>query len=490
VVKNDLCNKAGELDRETFVKMIRLQLKSHMLSTLVSQMAVADPMQCCMLSVLKCMLSQMQLGAESPAAVPAPATEPARTRVSFKECHAQCRAQSPDALSLQSAGAHDAALEEAALCSNFTARGGKTNDCGAVVGGTVSENMISDVIDPIFSNMQVIKNAGGRLSTGDLHQAADANREGERVKEEDRYIHLYIEERERDLERQRKRVELLLNKIETIVENSDRERERERETMGSMIAKFVDRQDQMLEGIMDALHLLPAAQSPAQCKWCAERASVIAERRVGGGDSGERAWGDRGGVYSSDAARLEARPKSWQHAAHVTDADALGPQEEARRTKGGNYIDARDRRGKSGNEIAQARTRPGPMLVESQKVTSADLGTTHMQGDHGTGSHRRVLGAPKLSVSADVVVSYSPATPAVGKAPTDQKHAVTSWGSDELEGREVSTHQESRQERLSRLSRRALSEAGTRLTRRLIDARFLRADASPLRTFPALALVC
>ena len=56
--KESLCNAKGELEEEHFMLVIKEQLKAQMLSQLVNSMAVADPIQVSIISVLKLFLSQ------------------------------------------------------------------------------------------------------------------------------------------------------------------------------------------------------------------------------------------------------------------------------------------------------------------------------------------------------------------------------------------------------------------------------------------------
>ena len=65
--RESLCNEDGELDKTCFVLVVKEQLKQHMLSELVNSMAVADPVQAAMLSVLKLILSQTDPTTEPPA---------------------------------------------------------------------------------------------------------------------------------------------------------------------------------------------------------------------------------------------------------------------------------------------------------------------------------------------------------------------------------------------------------------------------------------
>jgi hypothetical protein len=65
--KESLCNAKGELEEEHFMWVIKEQLKAQMLSQLVNSMAVADPIQVSIISVLKLFLSQTDPTVEPPA---------------------------------------------------------------------------------------------------------------------------------------------------------------------------------------------------------------------------------------------------------------------------------------------------------------------------------------------------------------------------------------------------------------------------------------
>ena len=66
VNRRALCNADGEIDKHNFLLLVKEQLKQHMLKQLVNSMAIADPIQSSMLSVLKLILSQTDPSALAP----------------------------------------------------------------------------------------------------------------------------------------------------------------------------------------------------------------------------------------------------------------------------------------------------------------------------------------------------------------------------------------------------------------------------------------
>ena len=78
VVRAELCNGMGELDKHNFTVMMKEQLKQHMLNRLVTAMAVADPVQASMISVLKLLLSQTPAVGADFSVLPGPATAAGR----------------------------------------------------------------------------------------------------------------------------------------------------------------------------------------------------------------------------------------------------------------------------------------------------------------------------------------------------------------------------------------------------------------------------
>ena len=72
VVRAHLCDSSGEVDKANFLILMKQQLQQYMLSQLVSSMAVADPIQKSILSVLKVVLSNSDPAASRSQACPRP----------------------------------------------------------------------------------------------------------------------------------------------------------------------------------------------------------------------------------------------------------------------------------------------------------------------------------------------------------------------------------------------------------------------------------
>jgi len=65
IVRTGLCNERGEVDKQGFTSMLKDQMRQHILNRLVTSLAVADPIQGSIISMLKLQLSQAKAASGS-----------------------------------------------------------------------------------------------------------------------------------------------------------------------------------------------------------------------------------------------------------------------------------------------------------------------------------------------------------------------------------------------------------------------------------------